>query len=319
MTDVLEQSVSEVLVQGVVLVREVRHQQVEVTILIEISCGDTHSCLPPPLPVVTDSGTLRGILKPARPIVDEERIGVLIVSEIQIEPAIVIQINRDDPPTGESGPVCGIAKRAIAVAKIEHVGLRLHGAGSAERPNALLAVAAEFVRSQSPFGIVAGIQVEVAVVVRVEESRTRSPASIRDARTRGDGLERAVAEISIQQIAAEARHVQVGKPVVVDVSAGDPGVESEVFESCLHGDVFKLPVAEVAVTAIAECRSSDRLSGFGDGSERCFKFGRQWVGGREEQVSPAIAVKVERPDPASVRCWKRLVRRVATAVHNVDS
>ena len=75
---------------------------------------------------------------------------------------------------------------------------------------------------KGPAEIPADEQIEFAVIVVVEEARARAPARRRYACLGGHILERAVAPVPVQHIAAIGRQIQIFKAVVIEVADGDP-------------------------------------------------------------------------------------------------
>jgi len=67
--------------------------------------------------------------------------------------------------------------------------------------------------------------------------------------------ERAVAQVSIENILAPLRDQQIGISVVVDVSNTNPLAPSALLDACLGGDVFKLEAAKIVIQDIARLRS----------------------------------------------------------------
>ena len=79
-----------------------------------------------------------------------------------------------------------------------------------------------------------------------------------DAGLLGDLLERAVAAISIEAVAAEIRDVEIDMPVVVEVAGANaqaPLIRKEPGPLC---HIFEPPVAEIAVQSVAAASNDTR-------------------------------------------------------------
>ncbi len=90
-------------------------------------------------------------------------------------------------------------------------------------------------------------QVEPAVAVEIEEGRRRGPERIIEARLAGDFEESPLALVEEEPRGTEFGQQQIGQPVVVDVSDGDPHAEASHVEPATGRDV-----AEGAVGFLVE-------------------------------------------------------------------
>ena len=133
---------------------------------------------------------------------------------------------------------CGGRQVAVEVAVVVDVGEAHHHAaavvGEAELARslgefAIAVVDVKFVRS----GVSAGVEVEVAVVVDVDEARSAAPEIlIGDAGAHGGVFEFEVAEVAVEAVAAGgAGDVDVRQPVAVVISGADPArrIEEDEF------------------------------------------------------------------------------------------
>ena len=142
--------------------------------------------------VVARSRGFGDVLKRAVASVEEHEIGAHVVGDVEVDPAVVVQVGRDDPEPAAVGPAHArrlghVGEGEVAVVAVEvmpcgddrfgravdpHLGRVLH-----ERHRRTLAV--QVVVRELPVPVIGDVEVEVAVVVVIEERPARRPAGLR--------------------------------------------------------------------------------------------------------------------------------------------
>ena len=184
-----------------------------------------------------------------------------------------------------------VGERAVAVVPVEDVGEGLVRVRVAVRPVALLRGPAHLVLPEAPHAVVDDEEVQVAVAVVVEEARARPTSTLPSpgplAGHPGGGghvLEGPVAPVPVEDVPVDARHVEVGPAVVVEIARGgshrvagarDPGPGGDVLEH-EPGAVAVEPIREAPV-ALLQPRDRRPVA--------------------EEDVQAAVVVEVEERDP----------------------
>jgi hypothetical protein len=130
--------------------------------------------------------------------------------------------------------------------------------------------------------IIADIEVEKTVAVKVCESGGGAPTRVSDTRPLGDVGEGSVAVVAIELVRAEIGELDVGETVVIDVSEGDTHPPPAVGQAGLFGHVL-----EGSVPAVSKQRSV-----------KVFSFSESVNGGSLDDVDvhQSIVVKIERTD-----------------------
>ena len=183
---------------------------------------------------------------------------------------------------------------------------------------AVLAVARPFlpavrVRLEAPVDVAADEEVEKAIGIVVEERCARAPPSPTRARLRRDVFE-ATAEVAVEKVSAEVRHVEVHPAVVVVVAGGHSHRVAFGPEQPRGGShVGEGPVPAIAIQSIRETgRGLLGLGARGHGVEQPGAV-------REEDVQPPVVVVVEHGHAPAHGFDEVLLRRGGGLVLEVDS
>ena len=206
-------------------------------------------------------------------------------------------------------------KVRVAVVPVEDVGQGLVRVRVAVGPVALLRGPAHLVLPEAPHAVVDDEEVQVAVAVVVEEARPDRPDLAPPGKLAGHPgggghvLEGAVAPVPVEDVPVDARHVEVGPAVVVEVArgrphrvagAGDAGPRRDVLEHEARGRCGR-----------AGSRSPRRSSPAPGSSPRCRSRRRAGRRCRSRRARPPRSSARSGTARASRSCARRDGRRRA--------
>ena len=241
-----------VAIQRVRLTRQVRHEEIDPRVVVQIGRDNTHSRFGLTVNVQRHPHDQGDIAESPVGLIQPELIGVPVVGNVDILPAVVVEVLADDPqPRGRHRrhprPLAHVAERAIAVVMQQHIRDRRKRLRSAidRSPRVVIAVI-ELVEVQVP----CDIQVQPAVTIVVKEHGGTRPAVYGDARRVGDVLERPVSAIAVQPVPPIVGHIHVQITVVVDIADGDAHPVPAIAQAALLGHVHERPVRFLPIHAI---------------------------------------------------------------------
>ncbi len=311
---VLEQAPVEVAVERRVVVREVRHHQVEPAVAVEVGDPDAHAPLDGAVGVEGAARPGADLLEAAAPEIAVEPVRRAVVGDVEIGQAVVIEIE-----SGHVHRVAGglveqpgrrgrLAEAAGAVVQVEAVRRRRQPARAVHHQHPVAPPArATGGRDVRPGGVdVTGdVEVVIAVAVGVEEGTADTPGVVaRRQRLGGPVGEAAVAAVDQQDVAAERGHVEVGAAVAVDVAdAAALAVDRQPGAGAL-ADVLERAVAQVAVEPAAVAAA--RVPG-------------QPVGGDEVEILIAVAVVVQAQHAVAGRLQDVRLLGATAPGHDLDA
>ena len=179
--DVEEGAPAQVPEEGVVFLLEVGDEQLRPAVAIEVLGVHPHPGRCPAADIPAGARVLRGVAEVAVTSVEEEEVRVLIVGDVDVNPAIAVQVGRHDAEAMAVGPADAgrdgdIGECPIPIVAIEDVpdgSQLLRGAVAADLAGGIAAEAV--VAGPLPVAVPADVEVEVAVVVEIEEGRARRP------------------------------------------------------------------------------------------------------------------------------------------------
>ena len=217
--------------QGVALVPEVGHRQVEAAVAVGV--GDRHPHAPFRLAVAVEPGPPhhRLVEKGAVPLRDPELVGLAVVGDENVDPAVIRKVGAGHSQSPGRGVDSrghrdvGELPRLVAVQGVAHAG-ELAGRAVVD------AVRGAADHAGVVVDVVHGVEVEVAVAVVVDEGGRGAPAVGGEGGGIGGG-EGAVAAVPVEGVGAVVGGVHVGTAIVVDVPGGGPLAVSRIVET--HG------------------------------------------------------------------------------------
>ena len=185
---ILEQPVADVQVQRVAFVVQIRDEQILVAVAIDVCRVDAHAPLRLPRPIHGHACQQRIVFEDAgATLVDPQLVRVAVVGDVQIGPAVAVEVGRQDAESSRrtSAPMPGargdVGEGSVAIVVQQPVGHRVVDDG--------IAVVARGAGGKAPalhvrpeVDVVGDEQIEPAVPVVVEEGRARAPARIVGAR-----------------------------------------------------------------------------------------------------------------------------------------
>ena len=270
---------------------------------------DPHARLHPPLMIVGGARQVAGVTECPPAVPEPEGVRIHVVGNVEIDRSVAVDIGSDHPE-GPAGATVDPRRRrhvgegAVAVVAPQHVRLRLDRQRAAEHPQAGGPVATVRIRLRRPLAIPADIEIEEPVAVGIDEGSARAPPAVVEACRRAPRLERAVAPIVEQDVAAVAGEEQVGEAVAVMVSDGDAMAVAGIPQATPLGDVVEPPAAE-----IAEAAGAGTHRGLVDGEGNAAD---------EDEIVAAVEIEVDRPEAAAVGRRKRLLRRIAGVMNEIE-
>ncbi len=236
---------------------EICFNQIEIAIQIIIRCRDPHAGLRLSIRAQSASCFDCDVLKFPVLLVLVERAGGGIVGDINIGPAIVVEIcSQHSEAVGAAGAensrrVGNVGERAIAVVVIQNVFAALQSRRSARHHYALVKARARFRHGRSrqiEIDVVGDEQIEFAVAIVVDERAACVPARAfaRHSCLLADVGEGTVTIVVVQNILAEVGNEQIVPSVVVVVADAHALPPAGMRDSGLRSHVGESSVAIVA-------------------------------------------------------------------------
>ncbi len=227
-----EDGVALVGVESVGFADKVGHEDVLIAVVIDIADGESHAGFR--LAVIVDGRAhFKGDVDKTALGVEPELIGFTVVGDVDVDPAVVVEIAADDAESltdsaGQAGGRGDIGERAIAVVVIEDIG----DAGKHLRAAELLkagGIGADLVGGDGD--IVDDVDVEKAIAVVIDERRRARPVIVGDTGGFGDLGEGAIAVVAVEPVSVEVGEVDVEVAVVVEVAERDADAVALIAES----------------------------------------------------------------------------------------
>ena len=307
-------------------VREVRHDDVGVAVLVEIPRIDSHATPRSAALAVRDPDNRTDLLERAVSSVAEEEVPHRVVRHDEIRPAVSVMIDRDDAEClsecgVDAGSVTHVFESVSRVPEEEIRGGRIRF-GRAVDPVDPVRTALD-VTLRAPLDIATEEEVETAVAIVVDERSTGRESGVGESPLRGHVFECAVAAIAVEVILPECGDDEVEPAVPVDVA--DRGAHSieGVCEAARLGDVFETPPTEVSVERtggpfVASCRF---LSAGPRVRARCIsarRGARDHPTADEVEIREAVPVVVEERSACPHRFRQEPFRRRGVHMDVVD-
>ena len=242
-SDVAEGSVAVVVVQVARVVGEVGLEDVEPAIAVVVGYGNTHASLLMAVVVVGAAGHYRDVGECAVVIVLEQDAWLRIDSDINVGPAVVVEVvgDRGDgiARTGLQNArlLRDIGEGAVSVVVIKDVRIARKPARAAHRWHALPLAEFRVIRRRNrlrvKLDVVADEQIEMAVPVVIEKGTAGAPAILLlvKACLPSDIGKRAVSVVVEENVVAPEAAEQVIPAVVVVVANADAGLPSGASQS----------------------------------------------------------------------------------------
>ena len=258
-------------VEGVVVVGEVRHRQVEPAVPVGVRGGDAHAPLGGAVRAERHAGEEPHLLEAAA-VVRKQRVRPAVVGHEEIRVGVVVEVERGDPhgvprrERGDSPAFRGVAEGPVAASQVEAVGLRFEPARPVEDRNRPAPAAGAPSGADRNFGgldVVGHEEIGGAVPVGVEERGPEAPAVVVHAGGGADFGEGAVAVVAEEEVAPQRGQVEIGEAVGVEVGAHRSLAEDARRDAGGLGYFAETPAALVPVEragAVAE-RSGRVLPG----------------------------------------------------------
>ena len=222
---VLEVAAPVVSVEREGLADDVRDEEIVVAVAVEVSRRDPHAAFRVPGRVQRGAGERPIVHERAVVVIDPELVGGRVVGDVEIEPAVAVQIIGDNAEpgavgAGDPGRFGDVGEMAVTVVPIQTIGCRAIGSRSAVIARAR-PVRAGLVTGEREIQVVRHEQIEIAIAVVIEEGRARAPERIAHARVACHIGERPVSVVAKQRIRSEARDEEIQVAVVVVVADRD--------------------------------------------------------------------------------------------------
>ncbi len=218
---IVEHRAAIVDVESIGLPRVVGQKDVLVTIVVHIGDIDTHGSLSLAFRIDRTTGQQGVVPEGAVPIVHEQQIGHAVVGDVEIGPAIEVEVGRSDTQASPrldsdagldrdilEGSIAAIAKQTIVSRRI---GIRIAVVGGAHRVQAVAPLL------DAEVDVVRDVEIQPSIAIEVHKAGADAPTLVIATRNLGDIGEGAVPIVAKQLIRAEVRHVEVGPAIVVVV------------------------------------------------------------------------------------------------------
>src|SRR5262245_29653398 len=292
---VLAQAVAAVRVERRRVAGEIGLEDVDRAVAIVVAEREPHPGLRLAVLAVSTAGRHGNVFERAVALVPIERARVRIVRHVQIDPPVIVEVERADAEAvgarglRDPGFFRDVLEHAVSLVAIHDVFAAVQSRRSACDRHPLVTAQARVGHWRGlevEVDVVGGEEIEQAVAIDVEERAAGAPARRRQqAGAGGDILERTVAAVVEQAILPPERDVEIVVAVVVVVAGARALSPPAERDSRLRGDVFERAVAAVAIE-VAGRRLAWREP-----------FERRPVD--EEQIDVAVVVVVEHRDAAA--------------------
>ena len=288
-------------VEGVRLAVEVGQEQVEVAVSVVVAGGDAHARLGLAVRVESRAADQTLLDQCAVAAVEPEVIRQQIVRDVEVEPAVAVEVGREDaqPVAGSRRAQTGRDRRVLesSVAVVEQQAVRRRPVGARQAVVHLSPFGqAGLVRGQGEVEVVHDEQVEIEVAVVVGGRRRDAPARVAGAARLGPVAERAVALVAPELVPAQVQDVEVHPAVVVEVGRHHAHAVAEGRDAALLGDVDEADrgaaIGELQVVAV-QAVPRRPVAGPGGGRGRPVSFVPQEIALDQVEVEIAVVVVVE--------------------------
>jgi hypothetical protein len=312
---VLAEAVAHVGVERRRVPREVGLHDVHRAVAVEVADPHAHARLRLAVLAEGAPGFEPDVLERPIAAVPIERARVRIVRHVQVDPPVVVEIERGDPErvgaerVRDAGAFGHVLEAAAAQVAVEDVGAALQAWRTAGDPETLEAAETRIGRRRGreiEVDVVGDEDVEPAVAVVVEERAPRVPAQpvLRQAGAGRDVLERAAAGVPEESVLPVVGDEQVFVPVVVVVAGARPLPPAPLLVQARRTrDVLEAGAAAVPVETGA------RFTAGGKALERRAVH--------EEEVRQPVVVVVEHRD-AGARGLEQVAIDLASAEDHGD-
>jgi len=306
--DIIEIGLSVVVVENARVVGEMGFEEVQVAVEVIITDADAHASLL--VAIVAEGHATENAFFAERAvvIVHEQQAGSGIASDVDIRPAILVEIGGDHGhavalgKSGDAGLLADVSEAAITIVAIQ--GMMTGGKAARatlDRHAAEIAIGAG-ARNGGVFegeaDVIGDEQVKMAIAIVIDKSATGAPARlvVEQAGVFGDIGEGAVTIVAEQDVLAEIGAENVVEAVIIIIADADPVGPADRVETSFFGDVGESAVAIVFVKAIG---------GLG---RRAVNAGAT----KQEEIHPAIIVVVDEGTTTAIGFDDVLVDLIAT-------
>ncbi len=240
---IAERAVAVVVIEVARVVGKVRLEDIEPAVAVIVPDSDSHSRLLVPVLAVRASRHHRNIRESAVMIVAEQDAGLGIHRDVNVWPAIVIEVasNRGDGVSGtrfeDASLPRDIGESPVSVVAEEHVGVAGKAARAAHYRDSLPLARRGIARltglHRVELDVIADKKVQVPIAIIIEECAARAPTVlfVVDAGLASDIGERAVAVIVEQNVVTPEAAEEIVPSVVVVISDAHAGLPAGARQS----------------------------------------------------------------------------------------
>ena len=231
-------------------VGQICFEDIFVTITVKIAGSHSHACLRQPICAVSRPRQQAHLLKRAVSLIDPEMSGGAVIGDVNVRPAVPVEIGANDPETGpdsraDSSRFGDIFKRSITAVVKQARRYRLVHLRRAIVPLTGGCIAV-LVSLYCEIQIIRNKKVKAPVAVIVNPSRARAPARVINTSLRRHIGEGAVAIVVVKNVASEVCNVEVLEAVVIVVAHRNSHAVADVPDSGFFRDVHKLQLPSLA-------------------------------------------------------------------------
>ena len=243
-----EKIVAFVVIERVSLILEVAYRRVKSSIVIVVGESGTHPCFFLSRVAAADTGKQSDFFKSAIASVLKEVVEILVIRDVNVGIAIVVNI-----PDGDSEPVrrrnvCKavlFGEGAVAVVMIKAVRLRWITARAAVNRDAL--PVARFVCEGRIIGVIGNVEFEKSIVVQFGERAASAPLRVSDVCCLRDIGEGGIAVVAVKDVRSEVCHIDVNVAIVIVIAGRRANPVARIAYACGRGNIGKRSVAVIAI------------------------------------------------------------------------
>ena len=155
-----------------------------------------------------------------------------------------------------------------------------------------------------PLRVMANIEIEIAVIIKIGESRGRRPVSV-SAETRGCGaiFKGPVASVAVECVRTPTSDEQVWVAVMIIISHGNtvPVATRHAGDSGLDADILECAVSSITEEPVQRARGRGRW--------------RKCPALNAVDIEPAVAIVIEQADAATGHLGQLMNRRLTVVFH----
>src|SRR5258708_1559985 len=306
---VFEIRAAEIAVQRRRVAGEICFDEIEIAVEIVIGGGDAHAGLRFAVGTERAAGFDGDVREGAVFLVLIESAGRGIVCDVNVRPAVVVEIGGKDTETvsagcfEDAGFFADVGKGTVAVVVIENVFATVESRWTAGDHNAFVEARAGFGNGrgfQVEIDVIGDEKIEVAIAIVVDKSAAGVPAlaGAGDACFFGDVGEGGVAVVVVENIFAEVGDEKIVETVVVVIADADALSPARMMQAGFGSDV-----GEGAVAIVFEKMRNRFLA-----SRKTFEAPAV----DEENIQPAVVVVIVKSDTAAGGFEKVFVFVLAT-------